>query len=254
MHKHFGSTAVSRTVRVVSLLALGFAALGSPQPARALGIIIGVSTETDELTPNAVCSLREAVYVASNPGDTTYPECGTGVGNDSIETGPGPYILTMNQPLEPAADMRFYGDEEVGTIIEASDCDPTPASPGCTPADFPVFSITTPSITVSMQDLSIQYGYATGASGDGGGIHNENATLHLSLVQVIHNRAGGNGGGIYNDGGTVNLDSTGVGSNVADAGAGGESGGGGIFNNHYTASHSAASDYNRSNIIIYCRE
>lgn len=158
-------------------------------------------------------------YTMASSGDTINLT-GTFTWTDAGETGdasPGGYSISKN--------LTIQGQGAGATIIQAA------ASYGA--ADRGVFTISA-GYTVTINDVTIRYGYKT-TNDYGGGISNS-GTLNVNRCAIYQNYVfhspswGGYGGGIYNAGTLTVQDST-INNNFA------QSQGGGIVN-AYTASDS----------------
>ena len=173
-------------------------------------------------------SLREAVIATNNTA-----------GADSILLPGGVYTLALtaneasNSPNAAANDfditdaLQINGVGSGASIIDANSV-------------HRAFQITG-AVSVTMRDLSIRNGLTDSASGLGGGIFMQDATLDLQRVALINNVATYGGGGITNEGGTLTMTDVLIANNSADGYGGGlqvSSGGtatmnrGAIVNNH----------------------
>ena len=139
-------------------------------PAHATSIV--VTTAADIVASDGFCSLREAIQAANT--DMAVNECPAGFGSDSISFN-APYTITLDGALgalQPHTGMIIGGYSQAGTIIQASTCDPTPVSPGCTTAANSVFQLTAGNLT--LYNMTVRYGANSGA---GGGIYKVGGSL-----------------------------------------------------------------------------
>ena len=153
------------------------------------------------------CTLRGAIIAANGHA-----------GADTINVPAGTYILSITGTAEDAAatgdldvtdDVVIDGAGPGSTIIDGGNIDRV----------FQVDPASTGTITVTIQDMTIQHGLSPAISGvnaEGGGIRNgatslsnttPAGTLHLINVVVDHNTCGKHGGGISNDGTMTIVDS-----------------------------------------------
>ena len=204
---------LSLTLVLVALLA-GFLA-ARPASAR-LQSTITVTTPSDGLNEDGLCSLREAILAANT--DTQVDACQAGSGSDVITIPQGNFVLTLNGPFEDDgltgdldiySDLDIYGSGAESTIIDGGGQDR-------------VIHITVP-YTVRLYNLTIRGGVAPGDSTQsrGGGILNQNnSTLWLTRVKILENRAANTGGGVDNFGGTLNIVDSTIANNQAAHGGG----------------------------------
>jgi len=169
-----------------------------------LGIV--VNTNADNVTPgDGFCTLREAINNVNALGETTGGDCSAADGVDDTITFAGNYTITLGSALPNIVhSVTIIGNGAEDTIIQASTCNPVTMPGGCTRAAWRVFYINN-GLTVSLNDLTVQHGYA---SSQGGGIYNL-GTLNITRSTIAGNYAGttsaGYGGGIYNSTGTLNI-------------------------------------------------
>jgi CSLREA domain-containing protein len=198
-------------------------------PAAASAATISPDVFTDDFTPNADCSLREAIQVANNNNAAVEDDCavtGTLNGSDTVQLATGTYELDITGVL--ADNTNGEGDLDV-----TSDTDFTLAgtSAGLTTIDTddsPAFNdrvlhgvFSSTALTVS--DLSIIDGTA-GLDASGGGGILAAGPLTLTRARVVLNSTTSSGGGVHVDSGDFTMTESLVGFNtVLDPG---ESGGG----------------------------
>ncbi len=202
------------------LVALVAAALGAAlnfTPAHAYDTTITVTTNIDELTTNAACSLREALANA-NLNDGGYPDCANGVGDDQINFNAG-YTIELNPAfgsLVVNSTMTISGSGVLNTVIQANACDPTPSVPDCTINNLRVFDFT--GGTVTLHGVTLQFGSVSG--GSGGGVLVDGAILTIEQSAIKFNEASAGGGGIAVISGALGLYDTTVSGNQAANGGG----------------------------------
>src|SRR6266568_4153903 len=176
--------------RILLLFTLLCAVIASVQSAHAITV-----TNTND---NGAGSLRQALADASD-GDTI----------DFSVTGT--ITLTSGELLVNKNNLTISGPGPNQLIVQRSTAVGTPA--------FRVFHISSGK-TVTISGLTITKGYA---SGNGGGIYNDHATLTVSDCTISGNY-GIQAGGIYNDHATLTV------SDCTISGNAGPYGGGGIYN------------------------
>jgi uncharacterized repeat protein (TIGR01451 family) len=141
-------------------------------------------------------SIPGTPHVAKASISTTYTVCASDCDFDSIQTAIDSVnsgdtlnlageIFTESITIDKSLDLIGAGAES--TIVQAA------ASPGI--ATSRVITVTS-GVTVTIQDLSIRFGYST----RGGGIFNDQGGLTLKNTSVITNTASDSGGGICNNG------------------------------------------------------
>lgn len=198
---------------VLALLLSAFLVAG-PVSARPQAVI-HVTTTTDGLNQDGLCSLREAILAANT--DTQVDACLAGSGTDTITLPPGIFFLGLagqfeddglTGDLDIYSNLDIYGSSAEITIIDGSGLDRVIHTSG--------------SYTVRLYNLTIRGGVAPGDSNSsrGGGILNQNSTLWLTRVRVLENLASNTGGGVDNFGGTLNIVDSTIASNQAAHGGG----------------------------------
>jgi CSLREA domain-containing protein len=145
---------------------------------------ITVNSLGDELTTNAQCTLREAILNAES-NLATYPDCGAGSGDDTINLPAGTIELALagEDAVGLVGDLDINSNVHIvgnagGTSIDANQLDRI----------FQVF----PGSALTLEDLTIEGG---STAGSGGGIAGASLTLINTVVQ--DNVAGECGGGIF---------------------------------------------------------
>ena len=208
--------------RLLILLSVLMAGIGT-QTRTALAASIIVNSTADVVANDGACTLREAITNANNDNQSGSTDCAAGSGADTITLPAGIYTLALagnNEELNASGDLdirsnlAIVGAGAKTTVIQAG----TNASNGVDR----LFDILFASNTVSISDVTIRYGRATGSwpSSAGGAIFNR-GTLTLAKTYIYSNDADNSGGAIYVYGsGTLTvLDST-IANNVATADSG----------------------------------
>jgi CSLREA domain-containing protein len=201
---------------ILLLAALAFSALGMI-PARAAGTIT-VNTNTDVVSNNGVCSLREAITNANADNQSGSTDCAAGSGTDTI-TFAGNYTITLAGSQLPAiaSTINITGNGSVNTVIQANAVINT--------SNYRVFEVSgTGNLTlngVTVKNGLCNGGCATDIYAGGGALNNGILTVKNSLF--ADNWAANYGGAIYNLGALTIADSTFMG--------GFSSNGGALFNN-----------------------
>ena len=168
---------------------------------------INVTSTTDTLSNNGVCTIREAIINANNNA-ATWPDCIAGFGADTINLPPGTitFAIPNLQPTDIFEQQSLRGDLDItssmtingnaaGTTINAAtldrvfdinpDVDNDPATPS-------------PAIIVRINTLAI----TNGRQNDIGGVRIfQNATVAMDRCTVSNSVSWANdAGGIYNGG------------------------------------------------------
>lgn len=196
--------------RIIPLICLGLITLLlTPSRAHAAATLT-VNTNADgPFIDDDNCTLREALDVANNNSDAGREDACLTSGTldptnpaDVIEFD-ADYTITLDsteEQLNITDALTINGTGRGRTIIQASTCEPNTTPGGCTPADFRVFNIDSPGLTVTVNDVTIQHGNAelTGGLTDniGGAIHVQAGSLNLADSLISFNRVTGGGGGI----------------------------------------------------------
>jgi uncharacterized repeat protein (TIGR02543 family)/CSLREA domain-containing protein len=181
---------------LITLLALTFGAAGVT-PAYAAGIT--VNTNTDNVTTDGLCSLREAINNANSDSDTTGGDCIAGSGADTI-TFAGDYTINLETAqLQISQDVTIDGSGQ--TIIING---PGSSCVTC----FRVFNISTAGKTVVMKHLTIANGWLS--SGEGSAIANNGSTVTISDSNFNNN----NSIAIYNANATLTISDSNFNNNV----------------------------------------
>lgn len=201
---------------------------------------INVTTTRDELTRNAVCSLREAVLSANT--DSAVGGCAAGSGRDTIVLASGQtYTLSLDatagnedraaeDDLDISSDITIQGN---GAMAERSTAVACTLDDVGAVGEFRIFDVHAGG-NLTLQDLTVNNGCADGGSApdrDGGGILNE-GTVTITGSTFSQNLAF-SGGGIFNEG-TVTIANNTLSRNSAGFG-------GGIFNNGRVTIHNTRS-------------
>jgi CSLREA domain-containing protein len=271
MNRH--GSILPATFRALSVLILMVASsLAMPVPAALADTTITVTTFSDMVANDGVCSLREAITSANTntASGAAAGECPAGAtGADTIQLPAGTYTLSIagtpednnaSGDLDIKSDINLIGLRGAeGTIIDGNQIDRVIHVVANNPA-----------YVVTLQGVTVRGGRApNGADGTasayatagqaGGGIYN-GGKLTVAAVAVTDNASGnggngannstyssgaigGSGGGIYNTG-TLTVTSSTIGSNTTgnggtgwsapNNGTGGHAGrGGGIYNDSF---------------------
>jgi CSLREA domain-containing protein len=175
-------------------MAAGLTLVAAP-PAQAVTFTVTKTSDTNDGTCDADCSLREAVQAANNLA-----------GADTITLPAGTYTLTgaVNEDngnsgdLDVKQSLTVVGAGAATTVIDGNDAERI----------FDVFPSAATSFGLS--DLTVRNGNAVTTSfKDGGGMYlHNNVTASLTRVTVTSSEAGGNGGGIEARGSLTLVDST----------------------------------------------
>lgn len=184
-------------------------------------VVITVTGEEDEFTPNGRCSLREAIY-AANTNAAVNNDCpaGSSTGTDQIKLPAGHYRLDvkLGGNLVIYSSMAITGAGAERTVIDGDDKDrlfwiSTTSSSG--------------SISVSINDLGLKNGNGYASRKTAGGAvlidsYSSSAvsTLNMSNVQVLINKAESGGGVFVNDHSVFNVTSSSFVENYSAYGGG----------------------------------
>jgi CSLREA domain-containing protein len=162
---------------------------------------ITVTTTVDEWDENpAECGLREAIQAANT--DASFGGCRRGNGADTIQLGPGPYVLDEQNPFDAAMIFRVpdntneNGDLDIGEDLTLLGPTGDLARIDADDHDRVLHVLTGADVT--MRRLDIRDGSAPSTlmgQLPGGGIRVEGSLL-LENSQVVQNVAAGSGGGI----------------------------------------------------------
>ncbi|MGQ0603289.1 MAG: choice-of-anchor Q domain-containing protein [Anaerolineales bacterium] len=172
-------------------------------PVQATGGIIPVTTTVDEydVTPNATCSLREAITAVST--GNAFGGCPAGAAGDTIELAAGnTYVLTRTG----YEDNNATGDLDITSSMTVASPTGAATIDGQLANDRLLHIRGT--VTVNLSRLSLQNGSAT-APGTGGAMYVfVDAAATLDSVTIFSNTASQTGGGIFNLGAVTLLRST----------------------------------------------
>lgn len=195
--------------------------------AQAGGVGLTVTTTTDELSNNEVCSLREAI---TNVNDhlNTYDECGAPLPSspDTIHLPSGNYTLTLTGKLE---DSNATGDLDVkqDVAISSASSGPVNIQAGTIGGDSGngidrVLHVSN-SASLTLDSVTVRYGRPGGTLSvpqQGAGVLASPGNLTMMNADLVDNRTGGGpGGGAYVNG-TLSLTNTDVEGNHATEGGG----------------------------------
>lgn len=196
---HLPAILRSRLLIVVALVAMLGLTLLSARPSHAFTLIV---TNGNDAGPG---SLRQAIFIAA-AGDSI-------VFADDVDT-----VTLTSEPL--VIDKSITIDGGAGVTVARSSAAVTP--------EFRIFEIVEPDTEVTLANLTITNGVATGMfeAGSGGGIYNADGTLSVMNSTLSSNTAF-SGGGIANGSGTLTLNNSTVSGNEALGFGGGLANGGG---------------------------
>lgn len=198
-------------------------------PASAFGGMITVTTTTDTVTADGLCSLREAVAAAAS--NSAGNGCPAGSGTDTIVLQAGTFVLSSTITL--GSNIVLSGEGSSATAVDGNGL-------------VRVFNVLV-ATTVEITGVKIAHGRAPdGASagaqgGHGGAVVNQGGNLTIRNSVLTDNTAGngatgstgftgspgglggqgGNGGAIYSFGPVTILDSTFSGNHAGNGGVGG---------------------------------
>ncbi len=190
-------------------------------PARA-STTITVNSTSDVRADDGSCTLREAIIAANTdtPSGVAIGECPAGSGADTINLPAGTYTITIPGVYE---DNSLTGDFDITqtvTIVGAGRMCGSPPNPQCTLIKGNsldrVFDITN-TIQVTISQMQIQGGNASGGWG-GGGIRNYGG---LTLNGILFDGNSSSAGGLWNAyGASAALDSVTFVNNISSGNAG----------------------------------
>ncbi|MBE2269281.1 MAG: CSLREA domain-containing protein [Anaerolinea sp.] len=202
-------------------------------PVNALGINV-TTTDDEDNTDLAECSLREAIQAADT--DAAYGGCTAGSGTDTISLPAGTYQLTLGTHLQIDSQVTISGAGAASTFIQAGSAENS--------VSHRVFFVDSDGWG-TFSGVTIRYGgiWNSASVTFGGGILNNGITVLTNGTQVRDNGAWG-GGGITMQGTTAQLSieaGTSVESNTSS------SIGGGIYMRNGTILMAGALNENRAN-------
>jgi CSLREA domain-containing protein len=172
----------------------------TPQVAHAA--TINVETTADNLTPNGLCSLREAIYNANFNNQNLSTDCEAGTSGLDTITLPLPF------PAVPYTLNNTGSGEELGMTGDLDITDSLNIQPLTTTAividgnltdrifDVNPIGHTSTATVVTLNNLRLQNG---SVSGNGGGIQSREGLLDLQSLLITGNAAtgAGSGGGVW---------------------------------------------------------
>ena len=216
-------------VAIALLLALNppRLALAAPHasPLNGVQAIISVDTTNDEydLTPNATCSLREAIQAANT--NAPFGGCPGGSGADVINVMTGTYVLTRTG----SDDTNINGDLDIITDTQGLTINGVASDTTIIDANGIDRVLHALSGTLTLTNLTVCNG-AVPSGVDGGGVYVVAGGANVSAVTFYSNTAGNSGGGaFFLD--TASVTSTSFSRNLANGSGAGSGGGGAYFNN-----------------------
>jgi CSLREA domain-containing protein len=190
---------IARLFSVFLLLSLLLTGQGV-RPAYAAGYV--VNTLNDDITDDALCTLREAILAANN--SVVSNDCGAGSSADDTITFSVSGTITLGSTLPTILPVGALTIDGGGTITISGN---NSVRVMYVPAGA----------NLTLQNLTIANGSASG--GLGGGIWNEGGTLTVTNSTFSNNSAA-NGGGIFNAGTLIVTDSTFSGNSATSDGGG----------------------------------
>jgi CSLREA domain-containing protein len=191
---------MSALVRPYAAIAAAAAAAALVLPSAAQATAISVTTASDTVASDGVCSLREAVQAANT--DAPVGDCPAGSGADQISLGATPYTLMAGQ-LDVTSELTITGAGAAATTIDGNH-------------NGRVLNVTSAGkLTI---DGILVTGGKTGNGADGGP-----STGHDPFNSVSGGTGGngGNGGGIANAGTLTIIGSRVTGNTTGNGGKGG---------------------------------
>ncbi|CAN5672500.1 hypothetical protein BH10CHL1_BH10CHL1_40130 [soil metagenome] len=230
---------------------------------------ITVTTTSDVIADDNLCSLREAIIAANT--DSAFHDCPAGSNADTIEfalTLPKPTVISLTQSGADennahCGDLDITGTLTIrGTNGATPNAEPIVIDGNDTDRVFEILQ----GAKVAIVGVTIQHGNP-GATVDGGGVLVDlTARLALTNSQIISNSAlsggglkvlgsltmiasliaGNKGGGIRNDGGLVNLNTVQVRNNSRDAGIRNQAQGALLFHTGLVSANQGGGIYNAS--------
>jgi hypothetical protein len=210
-----------RSLLAVVLVVAGLAL--APGSAGAATITPTAGYTVDNFLDNTKCSLREAVEIADT-NDVAVEDACVVTGNfgaDTIKLGKGTYALT--RPEDGTPDDNDQGDLDVfggPLVIDGAGAGLTKISAaGFAQPDRALHAFNTKMLTV--QELTVTGGHASGAVPNGGGIDATTASTSVRLLhaEVTGSSADGGGGGVFSNG-NLTVEDSDVTGNTAQTGGG----------------------------------
>jgi hypothetical protein len=184
---------LTKITRIVLILVILLGGAATPNTVSADSTII-VETNSDNLTTNSFCSLREAITNANN-NNGVYTDCEAGNGNDTIvfsdDLANVTIVLTSSLPtIEDTDGLTIQGLPYTST-----------GDFGITISGNNLYRVFSNEQSLVLDTLIIK----NGSSSSGGGIANQ-GTLVISNSIITKNNVAltsGYGGGIYNSIGSI---------------------------------------------------
>ena len=184
-------------------------------------ILPHASAQTDRFVATSGSNGGNNCASAASPCATIGHALGQSTAGDRIRVAAGIYTesVTVDRSIE------VVGDGMEDTIIQAA------ATPDT--ASNRVFTVSSSDDTLTLRDLTVRHGFASGVSGvnsRGGAVYLSGSALEAEHVAFVANRANGRGGAIENAGGSVLLNFADLRDNIAGAVDGNFQRGGAIHN------------------------
>jgi CSLREA domain-containing protein len=200
------------------------------QPVRAANIT--VTTNSDEYGSGSLCSLREAITAANT--NKAFGGCPAGSGTDLIVLPalPGSYYkISRTNPGGGNENGNVTGDLDITTSMIIAGSGPgvtiVRRDANVTGLNDRIFHViqpsgsSTPIISVTFTNLSVQYGQTATDAGGGGAIYNNGANVTINASTINLNNSD-NGGGVSSTGGngSLTIHNTTINDNNASYGGG----------------------------------
>src|SRR5262245_50477305 len=179
---------------------------------------------SDDFTPNADCSLREAVQVANLDNAAIEDDCGVSgtLGDDTISLGAGTYQLGPGFAEDGTPDDNEQGDLDVNDPDGALTIDGQGAAMTTLNSSLimapvrPLNAVGGPALTI--EDMTVTGGHPSGLSNGGGILSSPSVSLTLLRSMVTGNSANYGGGVLAN--GPLTVTDSSLTTNVAAANGG----------------------------------
>lgn len=222
---------------IVLVIALAFSQLTgglSPQTRVVEAASMTVTTSSQAIADDGLCSLNEAIILANNDTDpltqfgfSSAGECVAGSGDDVITLNLS-IVLTAAEPTSTNIYDGQAGLPDITSNITIQSGIGSTLMRVSIVNNFRILYVTA-SGNLTLNGLTVRGGHVTGGgSSSGGGILNQ-GTLTLNNSTIRNNRLTGSfpkGGGIFNAGGNVTINNSQITSNHIEGTATAASGGG----------------------------
>ncbi len=198
-------------------------------PAAGVAATITPDSLADNFTPDANCSLREAIQIANTDSAAVEDDCGVAgtLGTDTIALGAGTYQLGPDASFDEdgTPDDNAQGDLDVNGPLTIDGQGAGTTTISSSPIMPPVRVLHALGGPVSIEELTVTGGHPVGVSG-GGVLSNSGVAVTL-LRSAVSNNSANFGGGVSGVGPLTVTDST-ISGNNASANGGGISTTGGL--------------------------